>query len=311
VGDKLVGFTLGEALSPTQASILIEKTDPDYDGAAQFIFSEFCRQYWAEYPECNAGDDWGIPSLRFTKESYRPTRLLSKYILTRQVPVVTGAPAIDVPIENPAHSVASGVVATADAGQPTAAAGDVWSPSLRAARVEDVAAILELESVCFTTLEETFNRRQVRYLIASQRATVTVAENQGRIIGWSVGLVRQHRRSRSGRLYAVAVHPQAQGRRLGRALVEHTLEALATMGIERIYLEVRGDNEAAIHLYKKMGFADHRHLPNYYGQGRHGRSMKLGIITVASDSLFAGIALDEAVESIGSLAEKAPRPAAV
>jgi len=30
----------------------------------------------------------------------------------------------------------------------------------------------------------------------------------------------------SGRLYAVAVHPSAQGRHLGRALVEHTLEAL-------------------------------------------------------------------------------------
>ncbi len=83
VDDKVVGFTLGEALSATQASILIEKTHPDYHGAPQFIFSEFCRLHWSHLAECNVGDDWGIPSLRFTKQSYRPTRLLSKYTLAR------------------------------------------------------------------------------------------------------------------------------------------------------------------------------------------------------------------------------------
>ncbi len=316
VGDKLVGFTFGEALSPTQASILIEKTHPDYDGAAQFIFSEFCRQYWAQYPQCNAGDDWGIPSLRFTKESYRPVRLLSKYILTRQVPVVVGPPAIDMPMENPTNTVAGEAAVIADAALPVLESSEVgagvgigqdWSPRLRAAQPEDVAAILELEHACFITLDETFNRRQVRYLIGSPRATVTIAENHGRIIGWSVGLVRQHRRSRSGRLYAVAVHPQAQGRLLGRALVEHTLDALVLLGIERIYLEVRGDNEAAIRLYKKLGFAEHRNLPNYYGQGRHARSMRLGLLGVAKDGLFSEIALDDAIESLGTMAENAPR----
>lgn len=83
VGDQLVGFTLGESLTPNQASILIEKTHPDFHGAPQFIFSEFCRRYWNQYSQCNVGDDWGIPSLRFTKQSYRPTRLLLKYVLTR------------------------------------------------------------------------------------------------------------------------------------------------------------------------------------------------------------------------------------
>jgi uncharacterized protein len=82
-GPTLVGFTLGERLSPAQASIVIEKTHPDYEGAPQFIFSEFCRLCWREYPEINVGDDWGIPTLRFTKESYHPTRRLNKYVLAR------------------------------------------------------------------------------------------------------------------------------------------------------------------------------------------------------------------------------------
>ena len=88
VDDRFIGFTLGEMLSPSQASILIEKTDPDYEGAPQLIFSAFCERCWNHLPECNAGDDWGIPGLRFTKASYRPTRMLNKSILTRQPRVV-------------------------------------------------------------------------------------------------------------------------------------------------------------------------------------------------------------------------------
>jgi ribosomal-protein-alanine N-acetyltransferase len=270
VGDRLIGFTLGEAISPMQASILIEKTHPAFSGAAQFIFSEFCRRHWASHPECNAGDDWGIPSLRFTKQSYRPVRLLSKYTLTRQPVVVVCPPAINMPIENPKFQIA----ADADGIEivPLMSEAPV---KLRPALKRDVSAILHLERACFTSAEETFNRRQIRYLIGDPRATVTVAVRCGRVIGWAVGLVRQHRRSRSGRLYAVAVHPDAQGRHLGRRLVEHTLAALAGLGIERIFLEVRSDNTPAISLYRKMGFADHRELPNYYGEWAHGKRMKL------------------------------------
>jgi hypothetical protein len=79
--NRLVGFTLGEQLSPLQASILVEKTHPDYNGCPQFIFSEFCKM-WNDCPEINVGDDWGIPTLRWTKESYRPSRRLNKYVLT-------------------------------------------------------------------------------------------------------------------------------------------------------------------------------------------------------------------------------------
>jgi ribosomal-protein-alanine N-acetyltransferase len=94
--------------------------------------------------------------------------------------------------------------------------------------------------------------------------------------------VRQHRRSRSGRLYAIAVHPDAQGKQLGKLLAEHTLSQLARLGIERVYLEVRSDNEPAIALYRKLGFTDHRYLPKYYGPGRDAWRMK-HVIAAAPD----------------------------
>lgn len=96
-GTRLVGFTMGERLSPAQASIVIEKTHPEYEGAPQFIFSEFCRLCWRDYPEINVGDDWGIPTLRFTKESYHPSRRLNKYVLTRPPPaerIISIAPGV-------------------------------------------------------------------------------------------------------------------------------------------------------------------------------------------------------------------------
>ncbi len=86
IDEQLVGFTFGEALTPTQASIIIEKTHPAFDGASALIFSEFCRQYWNAYKECNASDDGNAPSLRFTKEQYRPTHLLPKFVMKQARP---------------------------------------------------------------------------------------------------------------------------------------------------------------------------------------------------------------------------------
>ncbi len=80
-GEQFAGFTLGEMLDSETCSILIEKTDRRFKGAAQYIFSEFCRQYWAHTPWCNVGDDWEIPSLAWTKESYRPSARREKWIL--------------------------------------------------------------------------------------------------------------------------------------------------------------------------------------------------------------------------------------
>ncbi len=271
VDDALVGFTVGEQLSPSQAVVMVEKCDAAYPGAAQFIFSEFCRQKWSHCPETNVGDDWGIPSLRFTKQSYRPKRLLAKYTLTRQPVVVVGGLNLnDIPNQNPTHLVES-------APAPVEAARGGGKPVVREATTSDVPAILEIERACFATADETFNKRQVKALIANPRAPVSVAEVEGKVVGWSVGLTRQHRRSRSGRLYAIAIHPEAQGRKLGRLLALATLGQLADLGMTRIYLEVRADNAPAIGLYRKLGFGFKRDLPNYYGQGRHGIRMVLGV----------------------------------
>jgi hypothetical protein len=89
--DNLVGFTFGEMLDKDTCSIVIEKTDRDYAGSAQYIFSEFCRQFFSGAKWCNVGDDWDIPSLAWTKQSYRPAFRVEKWVVSpiqiqRQIP---------------------------------------------------------------------------------------------------------------------------------------------------------------------------------------------------------------------------------
>ena len=88
---SLRGFTFGEPLGESQSSITIEKTDLTVKGLAQFIFSEFCRTDWPDRPLVNVGDDWGLETLAWTKQSYRPVKMLNKYVLKQNKAVMVAA----------------------------------------------------------------------------------------------------------------------------------------------------------------------------------------------------------------------------
>jgi ribosomal protein S18 acetylase RimI-like enzyme len=289
-GGRLVGFTIGEMLTPTMAVVHVEKTHPGSVGAAQFIFSEFCRTELAGAEEINAGDDWGIPSLRFTKSSYRPTRLLSKSVLTRQPVPDTGA-------------VEGGVVRTLTEGRRArATAGDLAGSGalIRDAGRDDARRIARVEQGAFDE-DDRFSMRQIQRLIVNPRARVLVAEIEGEVIGWSVTLIRSHRRWRSGRVYSVAVDPAHGGKGVGRDLLARAVSLLEEDGISRIYLEVREENLPAIGLYRSVGFEVLRRLGNYYGPGVSGLRMRRvegarGVAAKADDRASAGYTAGRPVE---------------
>ncbi|HLL89460.1 MAG TPA: phosphatidylglycerol lysyltransferase domain-containing protein, partial [Tepidisphaeraceae bacterium] len=93
--EAVRGFTFGEPLGTDQSSIVIEKTDLEVKGLAQFIFSEFCRLHWSHRPRVNAGDDWGLDNLKWTKTSYRPVALLPKYGFRRTTAAVAACGVAD------------------------------------------------------------------------------------------------------------------------------------------------------------------------------------------------------------------------
>ncbi len=242
--ESLRGFTFGEYLGEDQSSITIEKTDLETRGLAQFIFSEFCRNHWADRPLVNAGDDWGLETLAWTKRSYRPVKMLNKYILRL-------------------HRPAAVSMAGADS------AGD---SRVRAATRDDLAAAATLEQTCFKNYRLSLKRLQ--YLQKAPTALFVVAELERRVVGEGIALIRRHKSGcLTGRIYSLAVSDQCRGRKIGARLLETMVEGLIARGVKRAFLEVEGDNDSALRLYERHGFQIIGDLPDYYGPGRHGIHM--------------------------------------
>lgn len=83
IDGVLKGFTVGEMINKGVASVIIEKTDFETLGCAQFIFREFSKilkdKFECEY--INVGDDMGFENLKKVKMSYRPYKLDIKYTI--------------------------------------------------------------------------------------------------------------------------------------------------------------------------------------------------------------------------------------
>ncbi len=82
IDGKLEGFTFGERLSSDVANVLIEKTNFNIPGAAQYLFREFAKVF-ADCTYINVGDDLGFENLRRVKMSYRPAMFGEKIVLRR------------------------------------------------------------------------------------------------------------------------------------------------------------------------------------------------------------------------------------
>ena len=249
VSGKLSGFTFGEALGADQASVVIEKTDLSIKGLAQFIFSEFCKTSWSNRARINAGDDWGLESLAWTKASYRPIEQMAKFVVRKEAAV----------------QVASGFSA---ANSPLDQSSTVL---IRAAAESDLDEAARLEQSCFDTFR--LSRKQLRTFIRSERAIFFAAELNGSVVGTGVLLLRRQKTALNGRLYSIAVRSDQRGRGIGHQLLTALLGRCVSLGVRKVHLQVESTNASAIALYRKLDFAIVDTLSNYYGTSRDGIHM--------------------------------------
>ena len=68
-------------------------------------------------------------------------------------------------------------------------------------------------------------------------------------------------------LLRLGVLPEARQQGLGRALLEASWKHLHRRGVVWCHLEVRADNEAAIRLYRRLGFLSTGSRQSYYSDG--------------------------------------------
>ena len=100
-----------------------------------------------------------------------------------------------------------------------------------------------------------------------------VADDEGAVVGYA-GLLAV---GRQADVQTVAVAPDHQGQQLGATLLRAIVDEATRRGCTEVLLEVRVDNEAALHLYEKAGFERISVRRGYYPGGVDGLVMRLRI----------------------------------
>ncbi len=155
---------------------------------------------------------------------------------------------------------------------------------IRMARESDAASLAvqakqvagESRNLCGTPEEHNFSVEQEKEWIKSQLqpgSALIVADVEGRIVGCcnlhpQGG--RQRVRHRCG--IGISVLKEFWGNKLGTYMLEAVVSAAQNYDYEQMELEVISTNEAAIHLYEKMGFVKWGLLPHAfkYEDGTYG-----------------------------------------
>ena len=137
------------------------------------------------------------------------------------------------------------------------------SAPLRLALPDDLPAITALERRVFgaaawsaTSLETAQRDRPELFFVAE-------APGSTEIVGHALGGLA----SDVGEVLELAVSPEARRSGLGRALLGALEGALCAMGARELWLEVRADNEAALALYQRQGYAMTGRRRRYYADG--------------------------------------------
>ncbi|MGD9537651.1 MAG: peptidase C39 family protein [Alphaproteobacteria bacterium] len=134
------------------------------------------------------------------------------------------------------------------------------SPKIRAARVSDIPELLRIEDNSFAG--DRLTRRNFHYLLTKGKVSCLVEEEAGQIGGYAMLLF--HAGIPLARLYSFAVDPERRKNGVGRALLDACERAARDHDCTHLRLEVRPDNDSAIHLYRRAGFREFDTVPDYY-----------------------------------------------
>lgn len=103
--------------------------------------------------------------------------------------------------------------------------------------------------------------RSFRFEVTSNPAArCWVAEMEGRVVAilviWMI-VDEAH-------IATIATEPAFRRQGIGRELLTHALREAVQDGAVRAFLEVRAGNEAALAMYRRMGFVEDGRRPRYY-----------------------------------------------
>ena len=125
----------------------------------------------------------------------------------------------------------------------------------------DLSQVAEIEKQIFSipwsleSFRESMMLEHTIYLVAEEEKTI-------------IGYCGMYRVFNEGEIVNVAVAPQYRRHGVAKKLLEELFKESASLNVDNFFLEVRESNEAAITLYKKLGFIEAGIRRNFYEKPR-------------------------------------------
>jgi len=133
----------------------------------------------------------------------------------------------------------------------------------------DFDELYAIEEICFQPPLR-FPRRYVRRLVESAGTITWIAEEDGKIAGFSIADFGRDPDGLFAYIQTIEVLPEMRGRGIGNELLRRIEDSSVKEGARSIWLHVESQNAGAIRLYEAHGFKCEGRHDNYYAHGRAG-----------------------------------------
>lgn len=127
-------------------------------------------------------------------------------------------------------------------------------------QAEDIEEIARCEEACFA---KPYSKKDMQELFAAAYTRGLIARADGEFVGYASFMAV----CEDGDILRVAVCPAWRRKGVARALMAELIDCASAMGAEKIFLDVRVSNGAAIALYEGFGFEKIGVRKKYYENG--------------------------------------------
>ena len=128
---------------------------------------------------------------------------------------------------------------------------------IRSMLQKDLLSVAEIEKQCFS---EPWSEKSLKESLESQSYYFLVAEEAEEVVGYmGISIILEE-----ADVTNIAVKAEYRRCGIAEALIYRMVQDCRERGIQAMMLEVRGGNEPAIQLYRKMGFCSVGIRKNFY-----------------------------------------------
>ncbi|MGE0610765.1 MAG: ribosomal protein S18-alanine N-acetyltransferase [Hyphomicrobiales bacterium] len=119
--------------------------------------------------------------------------------------------------------------------------------SLRVATPDDAAALARIHAACFA---RGWPVADIASFASDPLCLCLIAETGGEALGF----VLCRRAGPEAEILTIAVHPSGRMQGMGCSLCMEAMARLCALGVKELHLEVGAENQAALALYRALGF---------------------------------------------------------